>query len=420
MIRQRLQVSWQFVLYIGRRFAEDQCLRSAAALTYMSLFAVVPLMTVIYSMFSAMPAFADVGERIQDFMFQHFVPATVENIQSYLERFSGQARDLTGVGVMFLLVTAILMLKNIEQTFNAIWRTRGNRSGLSSFLLYWAVLTLGPLCIGATMAISTYFGALEIITDQAEAAGLMVLLPLLFTTSAFTLIYWAMPNTRVRLKHALLGGLIAGIAFELAKYGYAITMQRSTYTVVYGAFAAIPLFLVWIYLSWTLLLAGAELVHGLASFGSRRKRHFSDVTLLLAILELFWRRHRSGELVKEQEMMRSTVLFDRYSVPVERWETLRELLLDNHLLRVTENNHFVLGRSLSHFTLWDLVQLLELTPGDQRRETRNLESAWLDRCEALLQQAHEFNRDHLDVPLAQLFTESSDVRAQRALDTQVA
>ncbi|MCP4467745.1 MAG: YihY family inner membrane protein, partial [Halieaceae bacterium] len=128
--------TWRRITYLIGRFGADRCSQNAAALTYMSLFALVPLLTVLYTMASAIPAFQGAENQMQTLLFKHMVPQSSAEIEGYLEKFSQQAKNLTGPGVAFLLVTAVLMLRNIEKAFNLIWRARENRSPLSSFLLY--------------------------------------------------------------------------------------------------------------------------------------------------------------------------------------------------------------------------------------------------------------------------------------------
>ena len=141
---QRITEVWDFWRFLLQRFIADQGTNSAAALTYTTLFAVVPMMTVTFSMLSAIPAFQGTGEQIQSFIFRNFVPSAGETLQQYLREFTTQARQLTWVGVAVLAATAFWMLVTIEKTFNTIWRVRQPRRGVSSFLLYWAILSLGP------------------------------------------------------------------------------------------------------------------------------------------------------------------------------------------------------------------------------------------------------------------------------------
>src|SRR5690554_4143906 len=208
----RLQRLMHFCRYLLRRFGEDNCPKNAAALTYTTLFAVVPVMTVTYAMLAAIPAFNQVSGQIEGFIFDNFVPSTGAALRDYLSEFSHQARQLTGVGVALLMVTAFLMLVNIEKSFNAIWRIRQPRRGVSSFLLYWAVLSLGPLLLGAGFVISTYVTSLNFLSGDhvigAAWGWLLGWAPILLSIAAFTLIFVAVPNTRVPLRHGLAGGIL--------------------------------------------------------------------------------------------------------------------------------------------------------------------------------------------------------------------
>ena len=187
----------------------------------MSLFALVPLMTVLYTMASAIPAFQGVEGQIEAFLFENLVPETSADIQDYLGEFSRQAKNLTGFGIAFLVITAILMLRNIEKAFNQIWRTRENRSAVSSFLLYWAVSSLAPVTIGLALGISTYLASFADMVVSVDILGagarLLKSAPVLLNTLGFTLIYAAVPNCRVPLRHALIGGFAASVAFNIAR-----------------------------------------------------------------------------------------------------------------------------------------------------------------------------------------------------------
>lgn len=163
-MRQRLHTVVDFWRFLLQRFLADRGISSAAALTYTTLFAVVPMMTVTFAMLSAVPAFQGVGEQIQRFVFRTFVPSAGAAVQEYLWAFTAQARQLTWVGVLLLAVTAVMMLMTIEQAFNTIWRVRKSRRGLSSFLLYWAILSLGPLLLGSGFLISTYLTSTSLLT----------------------------------------------------------------------------------------------------------------------------------------------------------------------------------------------------------------------------------------------------------------
>jgi membrane protein len=395
-----------FLRYVQRRYVQDGCSHSAAALTYMSLFALVPLLTVMYAILSAVPAFQEVGLQIQGLIFDNFVPSTGQEIGNYLSQFSDKARKLTGVGIVFLGATAIFMLKNIEKTFNAIWKTRDNRNGMSSFLLYWAILSLGPICLGMALGISTYLVSLQVMFDQVDVIGigpaLLRITPYLLTSAAFTLIFAAVPNCRVPIKHALVGGFVTALVFEIAKQLFAGIVSNSSYQSIYGTFAAMPLFLLWIYLSWLIVLAGAELVHALGGFSGRSEDDYSELTLTLAILQLLWEKHQQGDTVTEQYMLQDRWLFDQHRLSADSWTPIRNKLFQGGLLRNSGTGHFILGRDLRHYTLWDLCGLLGLTIESTQPQTSGLPD-WFEQCLESIQTAKQQNQQSLNIPLATLF-----------------
>ncbi|MCP3909312.1 MAG: YihY family inner membrane protein [Oceanicoccus sp.] len=406
-----LQDILKLVRYVQKRYVADGCSHSAAALTYMSLFALVPLLTVMYAILSAVPAFQEVGAQIQALIFDNFVPATGAEVENYLVQFSDKARKLTGVGIAFLGVTAILMLKNIEKTFNAIWKTRENRHGLSSFLLYWAILSLGPIFIGLAIGISTYLASLAVMFDNVDKIGigqhLLRLMPYFLTSAAFTLLFAAVPNCRVPIKHALIGGLITALVFEVAKQLFTGIVSNTSYQTIYGTFAAIPLFLLWIYLSWLIVLAGAELVYAISGFNSLDDDNYSDMVMTLSVIELLWQKHQQGKTVSEQHLLQRPWLFDRHSISAERWTPLRDKLFKGGLLRNAEAGHFILGRDLNNFTLWDLIQLMGKAP-ETRTDTNSPAPLWFQRCAEQIEAAKQNNLVMLNTPLATLFTDTTD------------
>ena len=399
-----------FIRYIIKRYREDDCNRSAAALTYTSLFAVVPLMTVMYATLSMVPAMQSISTTIESFVFENFVPTTGHEVQAYLQQFSQQARKLTGAGIALLAVTAILMLRNIENIFNQIWRTRENRKGLSSFLLYWAMLSLGPLCIGLAFGITTYLLSLQVFSEQVDKTHigqyLLTFAPYLLTSAAFTLIFAAVPNCKVPIKHAAIGGLLTALCFEIAKFLFARLVANASFELIYGTFAAIPLFLMWIYVSWLIVLAGAELVQALSAFHPRSGHHLDDLTLSLAILERLATQHRQGEPIDDNELLQEPWLLGHYSVSADRWPGLRDKLLTAKLLGITQSGHYVLGKDLHHFTLLELLQLLDLTP--QLCELKaDSNTPWYHTVQKVLHETQDQQQAAYSMTLGELFGETS-------------
>ncbi len=357
-----LMISKRFIINLVADFLDHGCQKSAAALTYMTLFAIVPLLTVMYSMFSVIPAFDGVADRLQDLIFTNFVPEAGQSVQDYLAGFSRQARTLTGVGVVILLVTAYLMLTNIEKTFNDIWGVARPRRGLSSFLLYWAVLSIGPLLLGAGLAVSTYLFSLRITVADHDALGLGTalfgLLPLLTTSAAFTLLFIAVPNCRVPAKYGLIGGITTACLFELLKYLFGLVMANSNFQLIYGAFAAVPLFLLWVNLVWTVILAGAILVRTLAErFYLISEGKATDMAAAMKCLALFRERSRHGERVSDSDCYAR-------GLGVVHWQRLRGRLMKAKWISATSSGDYVLCRDLRSVTLWDLAMVTRFQLSD--------------------------------------------------------
>lgn len=353
-MRQRLLDIGEFWNFLWQRFLTDRGPNSAAALTYTTLFAVVPMMTVTFAMLSVVPAFREVGESLQAFVFRNFVPSTGATLLAYLQGFSIQARQLTWLGVAFLMVTALLMMLTIEKAFNTIWRVRQPRRGVSSFLIYWAILSLGPLLLGAGFAISTYMASLSLLSGPDAlfgVGGLFRLAPLLLGVAAFTLLYAVVPNTRVPLRHAFLGGVFCALLFEAAKKLFSLYVSLfPAYQLIYGAFATVPLFLLWIYVSWLIVLFGAELTCNLSSTKAWRARPLPRLLATLGILRVLQERQRQGTTLRFLDVRK-----EGWPLPEEEWHEVLAFLHSEKLVCRTGGNAWVLSRDLHHYQLHTLI-----------------------------------------------------------------
>lgn len=303
------------VRLIYRRFHADGCVQVAASLTYTTLLALVPIFTIAVTVLSALPVFGEMMTQVKIFLLTTMLPESAGKIISvYMMQFSEQAARLTALGIALLAVTAFMLMVTIEHAFNVIWRARRPRPWLQRFLLYWAVLTLGPLLLGASLSLTSYLVSLslgwvgEIPVLRRLPLGLT---PWLLTSAALTLLYLAVPNRTVKPAHALVAGVVAGLAFELMKKLFAWYLTAfPTYTLVYGAFATLPIFLVWIYLSWLTILFGAVLAAALPYWRNRIRAHedtpaFRFSLALLALQALFeaWRRGAALRLTDIQPVL---------------------------------------------------------------------------------------------------------------------
>ncbi len=353
-VKQVVQECWRFLRFLIDHYVEDNCQTTAAALTYQTLFAVVPALTVTYTVMASVEAFAGLGQTVEDFIFHNVVPENVSLIQDYLRSFSQQALNLSIPSAIFLTVTAFLMLFTIERTFNEIWRIKEPRHGFQRLMMYWAVLTMGPVLVGLGIVSTTYALSLPLISDVSESPLFLQILPLGLSAATLMLIYTVVPNTNVPFRHALVGGIVVALVFEVAKFSFAFVMSRSDFQIIYGTFAVVPLFLLWIYVSWTIVLIGAELVKGLGVYrfqGSNRLE--SPLFQMLIVLEVFYVSHQKGQVVTEQ-MIRD--LGPR--INLEKWTEYRQALVELNLINAVERGGLVLSRDLSEISIWELYQQL--------------------------------------------------------------
>ena len=389
-------------LYLMERYRTDRCRDTAAALTYMSLFALVPLLTVLYTMASAIPAFQGMEQHIQELLFEHLVPETSAGIEEYVDDFSRQARNLTSFGIVFLLATAVLMLRNIEQAFNLIWRTQSNRGLIPSFLLYWAVLSLAPVTIGFGIGVSTYLASFAHRFESYDAVGIGALMlrlsPYLLQTLGFTLLYAAVPNCRVSLRHALVGGLLATVAFNTARGLFTKLVAGSSITFIYGAFAAVPLFLLWIFISWNIVLLAAIVVHSLSAYQNKEQARRPIILKGLELLETLWRRQGHGRTLRELEIFQRREL----GIDAESWQYLRDVLIEHRVITQDTRGHYLLSRDLHDIKLWQLQEWLVDEGQFQASDSAGL-APWEQQVTQLLADTQHSKRDMLSLSIADVF-----------------
>ena len=397
-----VRISRRFFTIAFNLYNEKACQKSAGALTYMTLFAIVPMLTVCYSMFSIIPAFKTVGSQFQALIFSQLLPSNEQLIIKYLSDFSTQARKLTAFGVLFLMTSAYFMLKNIEKNFNAIWNVPRERRGLANFLLYWAILSLGPLLLGLALIMNTYLISLRIFVGHYDSLdfidSLFEWLPWLLTASAFTLLFVAVPNCKVRLIDATIGGILTLLAFELCKKGFTLVVAHSSLNLIYGAFAAVPLFLLWINLSWMIILGGAVVVRtiGLVQV-DMKDRGYPDFFGSLLVLWQFHQASFKGDSVANHQLL-------HLGLSTDQWQRIREMLLSNNIIASTQQNEFVLSRDLARLTLRDVKEMLGIgarLPSDQ---SRLQQLPWLDSAKECLGALDILEAERLDLSIEAFFT----------------
>jgi len=264
-----------YLRFVVRRLVDDRCLTVAGSLTYTSLLALVPVFTVAVTLASEVPATQQFIAQLKGFIFKSLVPDAAGKVVSvYLEQFAHNAAQLTVIGLAMIFVTAVALLFTIDSAFNDIWRTRNRRSWWKRLTAYLLLLILGPLLIGASLSMTSYMLHLTHDFDRALPMlddVVLKLVPFLLTTVALILAYRIIPNRYVPARHALAGGLFAAMLFELTKHVFvAYVVSMPTYSLVYGAFASMPIFLVWLFCCWIVVLIGAEVT---ATFSYFRHPH---------------------------------------------------------------------------------------------------------------------------------------------------
>ena len=359
----------KILVYAGRRFLSNGDLRTAAALSYSSLLAVVPLFAISFAILSAFDAFERQRADLQYLIFENLPPDVSLAVSDHLAVFLDNAKRMSAMGVVGLAVVAVLLLNTITGGLNTIWRVSEPRSLVLRLLIFWALLTLGPLMLGASLSLSSYaFAAVQWsgVDDYTPPFVSARLLPVMLSVLGFTLMFLVVPNRAVRLSHAVVGALAATILIEVLKAGFGAYLRNfPTYQVIYGALAALPIFLMWMYLSWAVVLFGAEVSATLPEWraAGQRRRHGgepgAELALALALLGRLRDAARDGRLLRESVLARG--------LPA----TLTEL---DHVLRVLRRGRFVtrsgtrwvLSRNLDSVSLEELVNVLGLSldPGE--------------------------------------------------------
>ena len=253
---------------------------SAGHLAYVSLLSLVPVIMVFFMIMSAFPAFADARVQIESFIFSNFVPTAGDVVQSYMADFVSKASGMGAISIITLLVVALLLISNIDKTFNHLWRTKMERPLVYTFAIYWMVITLGPLLIGSSIVVSSYLAGLASFAEE-YTPGLgtffLKMVPSILAVGAFMILYMVVPNRTVKAKYALSGAILASALFEISKNGFALYVSNfPSYEVIYGALAVIPILFLWIYLSWVVVLLGAVFTYSITMACEERDAAYAE------------------------------------------------------------------------------------------------------------------------------------------------
>jgi membrane protein len=369
-LQQKLAAAGRFCRYALHRFNRDGCFAASGALSYTTLVSLVPLGVIALGILSVFPNFAVERERLLGLVFRNFVPAISEQAAWWFEYFAGSAAQATAIGFVGIVATGILLLVTVEDQLNALWRVTVPRPWGQRIIVFWTMMTLGPLLVGLSLTLSTYFDSAarhagidpEAIVQFASGWPhvLARLVPFLLEMVACTLLYCLIPNCAVRWRDGAAGAAVAAAVIEILKIGFAVYVGKvASYQAVYGALAAVPIFLLWMYLSWMAVLLGAVVAANLPTW--RVDERFANLTaggvrlgFSLALIAALARAQRRGAACRTVELASEL--------------GVATLIVDEHLQRLgragfaapTQAGGWVLVWSPDTATLHDLYEALDL------------------------------------------------------------
>lgn len=326
-----------FMWFVIQRMLLVRIPQVAGSLTYTTLLALVPLLTVMLVVITAFPMFAGISDTFMDFVRSTIVPSGASAIADYLNDFKNHAGRLTSIGIIMMIITSMLLVQTIDDTFNRIWQVRRQRSLWVRLPVYWLLLTLGPLVVGLSISVSAYFMRLETLHELPYFASIFKRIgQITFGTLLFCTLFRIVPNRYVSIKHAFIGGLITALFIEMAKAGFAFYVRNfNSYELIYGAFAAIPVFLIWLQLLWMIVLGGAVLTASLSYWqgnayqcADRSRYLFDDIVSILMILA---HAQQHSNAIHEQEF--------RQYLPIgyDQLGELLESLADNNYIEYSRH-----------------------------------------------------------------------------------
>ena len=411
-IGRQIHLLGNFVSLVYSRFREERCFQLCGSLTFTTLLALVPLVTIALMFMTAFPVFNTLSEQLRDFVLSNLVPQAGSKVISvYVQQFSSNAAKLTAAGVSVLVASSIMLMLTIDKAFNTIWRVKRPRPLVQRVLIYWSLLTVGPLLMGGSLTLWSWLfklsnsatGIVPIVVIE-----LLKLVPLGLTALAFGLLYRLVPNRQVSAIDAAIGGIFAAVFFEAMKYGFSQFIANfSSYKLVYGAFASVPIFLVWMYASWVVVIFAAVITSGLSYWRTGGvKNPGPPGSLFVDALEtivLLARAHQKGEVLN-LEQLRTFV-----KLPWEEMEFILDRLVAAGWVAKLQGNGWVLARGAEGIRAVDVLRSFvihaDAAKATDEQAIRNLVARIVSSSEAVV-----------DMTLADI----ADIHPARATSTRAA
>jgi membrane protein len=407
-LQQGLRRARRLARHVWSHFQEDRCFEEAASLGYTSLLSMIPLLAVAFGILSLFPVFNEWSASVQSFIFDNFLPDAGEQIVPYINTFLSSVSGLTLPGTITLIVTALLLMVRIEVAFNRIWRVDRNRPLTNRIVLYWALMTLGPLLIAAAVALS----AQKIFGDAGMVGtlppGLQNIGTFLLGWLVFSLFFLFVPNRPVRIKHALIGAFLTAVLFEIAKAGFVAYVSNANYKVIYGALATVPLFLFWLYLVWVVVLLGASLAASLTTFSDYRKHETDwpkkwEFQLAYRLLGHLWKAQQRGESLSRLQLLELEPQASEMQI-VRLLARMRE----QRIVTNDADGDILLRRDLDELSLADLYSHGDYHLPISDTGALPLDSEWDRAYVDCLEHMREHGRDFWNRPLKRLYRGNDD------------
>lgn len=400
--------SWfVYLRFLVRHYVNDGCTQKAASLTYTTLLSLVPIVTVMLVMFSSIPALEGVREQVQWAIYRNLMPSSGEVISQYISSFAEKSSNLGIIGVTGVFVTTIMTLITIETAFNQIWRVAERSGGMASVVRYWAMITAAPIILGIAFGASSAISGLSFLNQKIAGYGIDFgvwarIISFVLMAGGFIALYQFIPKTKVPIKNAVIAGVVIAVLFEVLKSVFGMVMTNFTsYEAIYGAFAAIPVFLMWLYLSWNLILLGVEISYTLTIFGYQEVSPKSPILVLLDMLHLAYERHQVGETVSEADFK---ALLGRGELP--KWHQYLDKLIHLKLIARTQNDEFILKMDLGTMSVWQFYNSMSYALPTEREMMNFCQTnheQWSINLAHHVGRVENATKEQLQLTLAQLF-----------------
>lgn len=399
-----------FIELVYRRFKEERCFQLCGSLTFTTMLALVPLITITATVMTAFPVFDDMVESLKAHIAANLVPqGSSRLVTGYVQQFAENAARLTALGIVLLGATAIALMLTIDRAFNTIWRVKRPRPLIQQVLIYWSVLTIGPILIGASLSLTSWLVSQSMgLGKQAPFIVLAILNlgPLALTSIAFAFLYRTVPNRQVTVLDAMVGGSIAALAFEGMKNGFGHFISNfANYKLVYGTFASLPILLMWIYLSWVVVVFAAVITAVLPYWRSGgvliRQATGASFVSAMEILRMLHKAHADGTVLNVDQM-RNTLRLSWEDV-----ESILERLVVAGWVAKLQGNGWVIARDSSSIPIKEVFKVFVFGP----------DAAAISEESAIRKLVAEVNSaidGELELSLKDLFTAPGTGRASRA------